>query len=93
MTQLKKYKSGFLGREREIDIYYSRPDVDFMKTRECLRIITKENAVELIYKSSTTEKWKKQKNWKKEINLNFNYQINEAKELLKNLGFIELVIV
>lgn len=37
----------------EIDTYYSRPDVDFMKTVECLRIRQRDSFAEVTYKPAT----------------------------------------
>ncbi|WP_457915745.1 CYTH domain-containing protein [Candidatus Minimicrobia naudis] len=39
---------------REIDTYYSRPDVDFMQTVECLRIRQRDSFAEVTYKPATT---------------------------------------
>ena len=39
---------------REIDTYYSRPDVDFMQTVECLRIRQRDGFAEVTYKPATT---------------------------------------
>ena len=38
----------------EIDTYYSRPDVDFMQTFECLRIRQRDSFAEVTYKPATT---------------------------------------
>ena len=38
----------------EIDTYYSRPDVDFMQTVECLRVRQRDGFAEVTYKPATT---------------------------------------
>ena len=38
----------------EMDTYYSRPDVDFMQTVECLRIRQRDGFAEVTYKPATT---------------------------------------
>lgn len=49
-------KNGFVKeyKTREIDTYFSRPDVDFMKTVECLRIREKKEFCELTYKPASS---------------------------------------
>lgn len=64
----------------EIDTYYSRPDVDFMKTVECLRIRQRDGFAEVTYKPET----------------NLSIQPGDAaiaKQLLANLGIVKLVEV
>ena len=39
---------------REIDTYYSRSDVDFIQTVECLRIRQRDGFAEVTYKPATT---------------------------------------
>lgn len=48
-------RSGFIvdSTSHEIDTYYSRPDVDYMKTVECLRIRRTDEYSELTYKPPT----------------------------------------
>lgn len=38
----------------EVDMYYSRPDVDFMKTVECLRVRRRGEFTEITYKPAST---------------------------------------
>ncbi|MEV6057176.1 class IV adenylate cyclase [Streptomyces sp. NPDC052107] len=38
----------------EVDTYYSRPDVDFMQTVECLRVRQREDFAEITYKPAST---------------------------------------
>lgn len=42
------------GSSVEIDTYYSRPDVDFMTTVECLRIRQRDGFAEITYKPAST---------------------------------------
>ena len=46
----------FLSSETtEIDTYYSRPDVDFMQTVECLRVRQRDDFAEITYKPPTNQ--------------------------------------
>lgn len=40
--------------ETEVDVYYSRPDVDYMKTVECLRVRQRGDFAEITYKPAST---------------------------------------
>jgi len=92
LSELAQKKVKLKKRETEIDIYYSRPDKDFMKTRECLRIRYTSNYAELTYKPGTTEEMlEENKFWKKEVTLVITGQIELVKELLRDLEYIELV--
>ncbi|RLV08507.1 class IV adenylate cyclase [Streptomyces griseocarneus] len=42
------------GPVTETDVYYSRPDVDYMETVECLRVRSRGDFAEITYKPSTT---------------------------------------
>lgn len=42
------------GTSVETDIYYSRPDIDFVSTVECLRVRQREGFAEITYKPSST---------------------------------------
>ena len=80
----------------EIDTYYSRPDVDFMQTVECLRIRQRDGFAEVTYKPATTiaTYTKNDAIIKPETNLPIqpgNTAI--AKQLLANLGMTQLVEV
>ncbi|MFY7069703.1 class IV adenylate cyclase [Nocardiopsis changdeensis] len=48
-------ESGFAsaGSAVEVDTYYSRPDVDFLETVECLRVRAKEDRCEITYKPAS----------------------------------------
>ena len=81
---------------REIDTYYSRPDVDFMQTVECLRIRQRDSFAEVTYKPATTAATHTENNViiKPETNLPIQPEdAATAKQLLANLGIIQLVEV
>ena len=80
----------------EIDTYYSRPDVDFMKTVECLRIRQRDSFAEVTYKPATNAATHTENNViiKPETNLPIKPEdVATAKQLLANLGMIQLVEV
>ena len=81
---------------REIDTYYSRPDVDFMQTVECLRIRQRDSFAEVTYKPATTTATHTENNViiKPETNLPIQPEdAATAKQLLANLGMMQLVEV
>jgi putative adenylyl cyclase cyaB len=81
---------------REIDTYYSRPDVDFMQTVECLRIRQRDSFAEVTYKPATTAATHTENNViiKPETNLPIQPEdAATAKQLLTNLGMVQLVEV
>ena len=80
---------------REIDTYFSRPDVDFMKTVECLRIREKPEFCELTYKPATSAKTAHDGAiLKHETNVRIaRAEIPRLKELLANLEMRELCVV
>ena len=81
---------------REIDTYYSRPDVDFMQTVECLRIRQRDGFAEVTYKPVTTiaTHTKNDVIIKPETNLPIQSgDATIAKQLLANLGMVRLVEV
>ena len=81
---------------REIDTYYSRPDVDFMQTVECLRIRQRDSFAEVTYKPATTAATHTENNViiKPETNLPIQPEdAATAKQLLANLGMAQLVEV
>ena len=81
---------------REIDTYYSRPDVDFMQTVECLRIRQRDGFAEVTYKPATTAATHTKNNViiKPETNLPIQPKDTAiAKQLLANLGMVRLVEV
>jgi putative adenylyl cyclase cyaB len=81
---------------REIDTYYSRPDVDFMQTVECLRIRQRDSFAEVTYKPATTAATHTENNViiKPETNLPIQPEdAATAKQLLASLGMMQLVEV
>ena len=81
---------------REIDTYYSRSDVDFIQTVECLRIRQRDSFAEVTYKPATTAATHTENNViiKPETNLPIQPEdATTAKQLLANLGMMQLVEV
>lgn len=81
---------------REIDTYYSRPDVDFMQTVECLRIRQRDSFAEVTYKPATTAATHTENNVTIKPETNLSIQPEDAataKQLLTNLGMMQLVEV
>jgi len=81
---------------REIDTYYSRPDVDFMKTVECLRIRQRDGFAEVTYKPATTAATHTKNDVIIKPETNLPIQPGDAaiaKQLLANLGMVQLVEV
>lgn len=77
----------------EIDTYYSRPDVDFMQTVECLRIRRRDDFAEITYKPATTGQTRTADNVtvKPETNLPIRPQdVATAQQLFANLGMVKL---
>lgn len=87
----------FLASETtEIDIYYSRPDIDFMQTVECLRVRQRDDFAEITYKPPTGQHTHTEDGIiiKPETNLPISPEnITVAKQLLVNLGMVKLVEV
>lgn len=82
----------------ETDVYYSRGDVDYMKTVECLRVRRKDdNFAEITYKPPTIPAGQFSNGIiaKKESNVRLANidQVEQAEILLKNIGMIELARV
>ena len=80
----------------EIDTYYSRPDVDFMQTVECLRIRQRDGFAELTYKPATTAATHTKNDVIIKPETNLPIQPEDAaiaKQLLSNLGMVRLVEV
>jgi adenylate cyclase class 2 len=93
--EIKTSKLNFVaGKESyQKDTYFSRPDVDFMETKECLRIRIETDLTEITYKPPTTRSMAaSQSIWKREINLTVKDE-TAAKEFLLALGSIELCTV
>lgn len=80
----------------EIDTYYSRPDVDFMKTVECLRVRQRDGFAEVTYKPATTTATHTKNDVIIKPETNLPIQPGDAaiaKQLLANLGMVKLVEV
>ena len=80
----------------EIDTYYSRPDVDFMQTVECLRIRQRDGFAEVTYKPATTAATHAKNNVIVKPETNLPIQPGDTattKQLLANLGMVQLVEV
>lgn len=96
MAQLKICGFTEAGTLHEIDTYYSRPDVDFMKTVECLRIRERDGFAEITYKPASTSSTHTGNNIiiKPETNLPVPAgDVGTAKQLLSNLEMVKLVEV
>ena len=80
----------------EIDTYYSRPDVDFIQTVECLRIRQRDGFAEVTYKPATTAATHTENDVIIKPETNLPIQPGDAaiaKQLLANLGMVQLVEV
>ena len=56
IAQLGSQGFSLAGETTEIDTYYSRPDVDFMQTVECLRVRQRDGFTEITYKPPTNQR-------------------------------------
>ena len=80
----------------ENDTYYSRSDVDFMQTVECLRVRERDGFAEVTYKPATSHATSTNDGVIMKPETNLSIAPNDtatAKQLLVNLGMIELVTV
>ncbi|MBU3063054.1 class IV adenylate cyclase [Nocardia sp. NEAU-G5] len=81
----------------EVDTYYSRPDVDYMKTIECLRIRRRDGFAEVTYKPPSTSATHSDADViaKRETNVNLSGpdQADAASQLLEAIGMIQLIRV
>ena len=81
----------------EIDTYYSRPDVDYMETVECLRVRQRDGSAEITYQppSSTATHSEHGVIAKLETNVQLadTGQADPANALLAAVGMVELVRV
>jgi putative adenylyl cyclase cyaB len=96
IKQLESIGFELQSSRREIDTYYSRPDVDFMQTVECLRIRQRDGFAEITYKPATTTATHTANDViiKPETNLPIQPKDTAiAKQLLANLGMVRLVEV
>ena len=87
IKKLEKFGFELQSKLSEIDTYYSRPDVDFMQTVECLRIRQRDGF-------ATATHTKNNVIIKPETNLPIQPEdAATAKQLLANLGMVQLVEV
>ena len=96
IKQLRELGFELQSNLREIDTYYSRPDVDFMQTVECLRIRQRDGFAEVTYKPATTAATHTENDViiKPETNLPIQPRdAATAKQLLASLGMVQLVEV
>lgn len=96
IVQLNSQGFSLASETTEIDSYYSRPDVDFMQTVECLRIRQRDDFTEITYKPPTNQRTRTEDGVivKPETNLPVNPENTAvAKQLLANLGMVKLVEV
>lgn len=94
IAQLDSQGFFLAGETTEIDSYYSRPDVDFMQTVECLRVRQRDDFAEITYKPPTGQHTHTEDGIiiKPETNLPVGPEnITVAKQLLANLGMVKLV--
>ena len=96
IAQLTAQGFSLISETTEIDTYYSRPDVDFMQTVECLRVRRRDDFAEITYKPPTNQHTRTEDGIivKPETNLPVNPEnAAVAKQLLANLGMVKLVEV
>ena len=96
IAQLSSQGFSLASETTEIDSYYSRPDVDFMQTVECLRVRQRDDFTEITYKPPTDQRTHTEDGIivKPETNLPVNPEnAAVAKQLLANLGMVKLVEV
>ncbi|WP_431950737.1 class IV adenylate cyclase [Nocardia lijiangensis] len=94
LTELGYREAGHLA---ETDIYYSRPDIDYMKTVECLRIRQRDLFAEITYKPPSNVATHSDADViaKRETNVTLSGrdQADAANQLLTAIGMVELVRV
>mgnify|MGYP000915022700 FL=1 len=96
IKKLEKFGFELQSNLHEIDTYYSRPDVDFMQTVECLRIRQRDGFAEVTYKPATTTATHTANDVIIKPETNLPIQPGDAaiaKQLLTNLGMVRLVEV
>lgn len=77
----------------ESDTYYSRPDIDYMETVECLRIRKRDDFAELTYKPSTTTSSAITAKPETNVALKSPEHAEQARQLFFTMGMVELVKV
>ena len=96
IKKLEKFGFELQSKLSEIDTYYSRPDVDFMQTVECLRIRQRDGFAEVTYKPATTTATHTKNDVIIKPETNLPIQPGDAaiaKQLLTSLGMVQLVDV
>ena len=96
IATLKTHGFAQTSQLHENDTYYSRPDVDFMQTVECLRVRERDGFAEVTYKPATSHATSTNDGVIMKPETNLSIAPNDtatAKQLLVNLGMIELVTV
>ena len=96
IATLRAYGFTQANQLHENDTYYSRPDVDFMQTVECLRVRERDGFAEVTYKPATSQATSTNDGVIMKPETNLSIAPNDtatAKQLLVNLGMIELVTV
>lgn len=96
IAQLDSQGFSLASETTKIDTYYSRPDVDFMQTVECLRVRQRDDFAEITYKPQTNQHTRTEDGIivKPETNLPVSPEnAAVAKQLLANLGMVKLVEV
>ncbi|MBV2365119.1 class IV adenylate cyclase [Streptomonospora nanhaiensis] len=79
----------------EVDTYYSRPDVDYLRTVECLRVRRRNGFAEITYKPSSTDATRRSDGVvaKRETNVALADEAGEAEALLEAVGMVFLTRV
>ncbi|MDD5145446.1 MAG: class IV adenylate cyclase [Candidatus Pacebacteria bacterium] len=81
-------------KKKEKDAYFTSAYEDFIKSKICLRIRQKDDALELTYKGPTTKDMDNKKQfWKPEFNILLKSSKEEAESLLQALNFIKVAEV
>jgi adenylate cyclase, class 2 len=97
LSELKRQRFTLVEKLDEEDTYFSRADIDYMKTVECLRVRRKSGFSEITYKPPTVHgrMSKSGITAKRELNvmLHDEGQAQLAVELLKIIGLVPLVRV
>lgn len=96
IAMLKAHGFAQTSQLHENDTYYSRPDVDFMQTVECLRVRERDGFAEVTYKPATSHATSTNDGAIMKPETNLSIAPNDAaaaKQLLANLGMIELTTV
>lgn len=93
----KLKKNNFIEEKEmnEKDIYFTSTSRDFIKSRECLRIRSRDNFAEITYKGKTNADMVNAcQFWKKEFNVTIDdTEVVNAECFLQALGFIKVVEV